>query len=69
MARFVKLDEGAFRRGVNETLTLKPFRDAVRELVSGRTAASGATKQPKGGHAIEVTRNSRTGSWHVKRAS
>ncbi len=69
MGQNVKLDERAFRRGVNETLTLKPLRDAARSLFSGRATTSDVKSPPKGRHSIEVSRSSKTASWHVKRAS
>jgi len=68
MGENVKLDEGAFRRGVNETLTLKPLRDAARSLFSGRAITSGGKSPRKVGHSIEVSRSSKSASWHVKRA-
>jgi hypothetical protein len=69
MAEYVKLNEGAFRRGVNATLTLKPLRDAARSLLSGKVTTSCVKSPRKVGHSIEVSRSSKTASWHVKRAS
>ncbi len=69
MGEYVKLAEGAFRRGVDATLTLKPLRDAARTLLSGRATTSDGKSPRKVGHSIEVSRSSKSASWHVKRAS
>lgn len=70
------LDRKAFRRGVEDTLTLKPLRDAAIAAFGQSKDSAGASKgghrsEKRGNgsiHTVTVTRTYSSG-WHVKRAS
>lgn len=64
----VALSSKAFRRGVNDTLTLKPLREAASRAVQGdaRRESTGETKESSG-HSVTVVKKNK--SWHVRKDS
>lgn len=69
MGHSVSLDRDAFRRGVEDVLTLKPLRNAA-SAAFGQSKDNGRSERRGGSssHTVTVTRTYNSG-WHVKRAS
>jgi hypothetical protein len=58
MSKTVKFDEAAFRRGVNDALSLRPLRDAVRSAAN--SLGKGRGESPKSGKSSVVGRAAST---------
>ncbi len=72
MSNTVSLSREAFKRGVNETLTLKPLREAVVQYCqpSEKKRTCGTPKSSASGkHSVVMVRRGGNSVWHVKSAS
>lgn len=55
MANAVKIDMEAFRRGVDDVMTLAPLRHALRSGANALFQGAGTSQGPKGGKAAVVS--------------
>lgn len=64
----ISLSEKAFRRGVNDALSLKPLRKAALNVMQGRSGVTEERSDEKPSrHSVTVVK--KNNHWHVKQAS